>query len=1334
MSVKSSSISPLTDSEIRIKYPKVSETEHVRLKDMWGGSHSLTEDKEFLLDMTNLSKNEIALERKIIKYPDSLYKCFDEALVNTIDHFIKQARGLMSVTYIKIIFDKTDGSFFFENDGAGIECLKHPDMDCYIPQMIFGKLMTGSNINKDSDSPTGGTNGVGIKIANALSKQFDLHVEWLNSQTNNIVIYDQTWNTLEKCTNPKIITKKNTSKNFRGKVSIKFWPDYTNLYKINFKEIYEDLNKLFQYRCQLAADYLHFCSNIACKNINYNKALDGLKTIKNKIICPIIIYNDIEFSSESLLLPLSSYVDCLSENQNVFECSAINDIIGPNTKKHPLWDIEIGVITYRGSSEIVEETSSKKGNSSKKIPTLKGPICISNINGVVVKVGKHFDFIIKQIVDAVAAKTTTILQSNDIVFKKSMVTESLILRINAIIPSVGWKGQRKDEATVTAANLQHYKISQQKLEVIVELFHTALINNLKNTMSVMKNINSNGNSIIRIEKYDKARFAGHPSKKHLCGLFLPEGDSARAFVRLGIPSNKDLSFDFFGILTLRGVIINVRKESNIIDEETHLFDFTTKLQNNKFFNAFKSVTGLDIKYKYDPKSPNYKTEMSKLKYGFIVGCVDQDHAGVGFIFSLIINMFLRFWPNLIQQGYVRRFITPVRRAIPKNKNSSLTIKEFYSDFEYNNWVKAAGADAIKKYEIHYYKGLAGTKKVDVKHMFNKFNENIMKYVMTVDSGRIYEEYFGANADLRKEILKVPYESAGEEILTEQRSKKVIVVDDHARFEAKAHKLTNIIQKLPSCIDGMNESGRKILFGAIKILGKCNKEVKVAQVGAKICSITDYLYGEQCLIDSIPAKAAYYVGGRQLPPLVAVSDAGMGSRDLGGGDAGQSRYLKVKLNTRLVNLIYPPEDNDLLEYMISDGLKVEPRFYVPTIPMAILESMEIPADGWKIAVWARDAINVIEEVKRQIINYNPLLSEREINHLPPDTNGWTGEIRYTPTGVYTCGQYIYDKSEGVIKITELPLRVWTSIYKDNLEKKAEKIKNKYGAKTQQPIGEIINKSPDNKVDIEVYVSPALIEELSDAGNQYFDGIEEFFGLKKKMNSNLNMVAEDGKVIEFKEYEEVFSYWFDFRREIYKLRVNRQIILLKIQIIFLKNKLRYIEMTSGQTPTIKMRGLTEDEAVKILEKNMFQKINRARYNDYSNIKTEDLIPVILEGKKVIIAAITESDELSPINDEEVNISSTGDDDSLLSNGEYDSNWNYKYLLSTTDMNRLKKSVLMLENKLKESEEQLKNIEAKAKIGKFIGAQIWLDELNELEKVIKFGRETNWFYEDFGKEKYD
>ena len=50
------------------------------------------------------------------------------------------------------------------NDGNGIDVEKHPEHNIYIPEMIFGHLMTSTNYKKNAKKITGGKNGFGFKL------------------------------------------------------------------------------------------------------------------------------------------------------------------------------------------------------------------------------------------------------------------------------------------------------------------------------------------------------------------------------------------------------------------------------------------------------------------------------------------------------------------------------------------------------------------------------------------------------------------------------------------------------------------------------------------------------------------------------------------------------------------------------------------------------------------------------------------------------------------------------------------------------------------------------------------------------------------------------------------------------------------------------------------------------------------------------------------------------------------------------------------------------------------------------------------------------------------
>lgn len=106
------------------------------------------------------------------KFVPALYKCFDEGLVNSRDHFIRQQSKIEGktiedakpVTMIDINVNIESGIVTLMNDGDGIDIAKHPKHKIYIPEMIFANLMSSTNYNKDEKKIVGGKNGFGVKL------------------------------------------------------------------------------------------------------------------------------------------------------------------------------------------------------------------------------------------------------------------------------------------------------------------------------------------------------------------------------------------------------------------------------------------------------------------------------------------------------------------------------------------------------------------------------------------------------------------------------------------------------------------------------------------------------------------------------------------------------------------------------------------------------------------------------------------------------------------------------------------------------------------------------------------------------------------------------------------------------------------------------------------------------------------------------------------------------------------------------------------------------------------------------------------------------------------
>src|SRR5690606_12837704 len=80
----------------------------------------------------------------VINYVAGFFKIFDEILVNARDHTVRDK----TCKNIRITIDKQTGRITVWNDGNGIPVAIHKKYDIYVPEMIFGNLLTSQNYEK----------------------------------------------------------------------------------------------------------------------------------------------------------------------------------------------------------------------------------------------------------------------------------------------------------------------------------------------------------------------------------------------------------------------------------------------------------------------------------------------------------------------------------------------------------------------------------------------------------------------------------------------------------------------------------------------------------------------------------------------------------------------------------------------------------------------------------------------------------------------------------------------------------------------------------------------------------------------------------------------------------------------------------------------------------------------------------------------------------------------------------------------------------------------------------------------------------------------------------
>jgi DNA topoisomerase-2 len=172
---------PKTPGKKGDQYQKLTQLEHIiKRPDTYIGSVERTEKQMWVYNT-----DQDAMEFREVSFVPGLYKIFDEILVNAADN--KQRDKNMDE--IKVTVDREKGEISVWNNGRGIPIEIHSKEKIYVPEMIFGHLLTSSNYDDEEQKVTGGRNGYGAKLCNIFSTKFTLETADSRSKKK----YKQTW-------------------------------------------------------------------------------------------------------------------------------------------------------------------------------------------------------------------------------------------------------------------------------------------------------------------------------------------------------------------------------------------------------------------------------------------------------------------------------------------------------------------------------------------------------------------------------------------------------------------------------------------------------------------------------------------------------------------------------------------------------------------------------------------------------------------------------------------------------------------------------------------------------------------------------------------------------------------------------------------------------------------------------------------------------------------------------------------------------------------------------------------------------------------------------------
>jgi len=245
----------MSKKTIEQRYKKLTQREHVLLRPgTYIGNNQNELRKVFIADDSEYNEN-IKIINKIVSYNPGFVKCFDEILTNAADHYLRTKK----VKYIKV--NVFEDHIEIMNDGPGIPVEMHKEHKIYVPEMLFGNLLTGENFDEDDERDGAGQNGLGSKLTNIYSKRFI--VETADGKNKYIQEFSEN---LSKIGKPKITKlRKNYTK-------IIFYPDFE---RFGLEKNNETIQKLLLRR---VLDIAAYCPKL---DITYNGEKINIKSFSD---------------------------------------------------------------------------------------------------------------------------------------------------------------------------------------------------------------------------------------------------------------------------------------------------------------------------------------------------------------------------------------------------------------------------------------------------------------------------------------------------------------------------------------------------------------------------------------------------------------------------------------------------------------------------------------------------------------------------------------------------------------------------------------------------------------------------------------------------------------------------------------------------------------------------------------------------------------------------------------------------------------------------------------------------------------------------------------------
>lgn len=1290
---------------IEERYQHLELAEHILLKpEVYIGSPQRVEQDMFIYDDTT-SK----MIKSRIKFVPGLYKLYDEGIVNMRDHYVRMSeliakqsminegklpsdpridvnRKYHPVKKIEITVDPVNNTIVLRNDGDGIDIVQHKTEHIYIPELIFGVLLTGTNFDKKEEKIIGGQNGYGAKLINLMSTEFI--IETVDSV--RCLKYTQRFtDNMKKHEDPEIV-----SYNKVPYTQITFKPDLSRFGMTKLDD--DDTIKLM-----------------------YKRAYD-LSACTSKDVS--VYYNGKKIEVKTFERYVDLYIGGRSQQKRIY--AKINQdweiavsVSPDNTFEHV--SFVNGICTYRGGKH-VDHASTVISNRLAKYAT-------ENKKGMKNITAKHI-------------KDNMWIFINTTMVNPTFDTQTKEYFVNNITSF-------RNKCDVDDDFIQ--KLSSPQMEI---LERSLSLSNFKSENDLKK---TDGKKVrhVKNEKLDDAPYAG-TSKSLECCLIVTEGDSATGSAKSGLAAFNEEKRKYYGVLPLRGKIINpkgkslsrLERKGKGVNEFISLKETLGLQQNHDYSESKDGLRYGKIIFMTDADvdGAHIKGLGFNLFHEFWPSLLKRDD----FVYSIltpIVKLINKHNEKEVLSFYALGQVQDWEKTNDKSQweyqyykglatHTPAESKEIFSNmklqsYSWNNLERTEHRNELLKIptdvsnvpidvpdDISVDGQIPTTTDCEIDDQSTEDGDelDVDKSVSFEKSVQLFRQYcretkchpcelaiqlaFGKkNADKRKGwIVEYLKQKAQKNIDLNLDRLELLNYHDFVMEKLVEYAVDNVERSIPSMVDGMKPVQRKILYTALNDTFKNprTKNVKVFEFCGGVSKFAKYHHGDISLDETIVGMAQDFPGSNNINLLVPAGIFGSryGNTEHIGADSGAPRYIHTNLSP-ITRVLFNNNDNPIYTYALDDGVIAEPTYYVPELPLVLINGVRGIGTGWSTFVPCYNPSDIIRNIHHYMVG-------EPLEEMIPWYRGFKGtitKIKHQQYGVHGT----YNRTgPTTVEITEIPLggshsksfRQYTnfinSMIIDNSHDRDKDSNPKKGKKkeTVQVLKDAETLTTDKTINSKlIFPSSAQLDDLLATPEKF----EKMFGLCDVIRtSNMYLFNEQCIITKYETPEDILKAFMQVRYNFHEKRRNYLVNQSSEEISKINEKIRFISYINDDTHELKLKGKSKLEVTSLLEKYKFIKM---RSNSNKNRKTVD-------------------DE---------NTEGEGEEDVSLNQGDY------KYLLN-----------MPISSVTPEKIEQLKHekdniIQKIDDLKKLTNQQMWSDELSNVQKQLDiFDSKWNEDYIDLSK----